>query len=283
MRTLISSIRRPVGAMALAGTMTVAGGCAGISTQQEVQMGAQYAQQIESQLPMINDGSINSYINQLGNNIARRVDQRGIQYRFRVVNAPEVNAFAVPGGFIYVNRGLIERSNNMSELAGVLAHEIAHVVERHSVEQMEKAQGANLAANVLYGVLLGRAPTGVEQAGIQVGGSAVFAHYTRDAEREADRDAVQFTVASGIHPRGIVTMFQTLMAERRSNPSRVERWFSTHPGTEERIQLVQQYIAQVPAGSLNNLAVNDRAFESFKARVRQYPAAPQQQQQQRRR
>ena len=276
MKSLIATMRRPLGTAAMAGTFAVAAGCGGgISTQQEVQMGAQYAAEIERQLPMINDASINSYINQLGNRIAQRVDQRGIQYRFRVVNAPEVNAFAVPGGFIYVNRGLIDRSENMSELGGVLAHEIGHVVQRHSVEQMEKAQGANTLVNVVYGVLLGRAPSGVEQVAIQGGGSALFAHYTRDAEREADQDAVRFTVASGIHPRGIITMHEKLLQERQRSPGRVERWFATHPAGEERIAAVQQSISALPQGSLNNLAVNDAAYTQFKARLRQLPAAQQ--------
>lgn len=273
MRTMIQKLRRPFAVAAISATTLTAAGCGGISTQQEVQMGAQYASEIERQLPMINDRAIDSYINQLGNQIARRVDQRGLQYRFRVVNAPEVNAFAVPGGFIYVNRGLIERASTKAELGGVLAHEIAHVVERHSVEQMERAQGANTLANVVYGVLLGRAPSTVEQVAIQGGGTALFAHYTRDAEREADRDAVQFTVASGIHPRGIVTMFNTLLQERERSPSRVERWFATHPGTEERIDNVQQMINSIPAGQLSGLTVNDQGYNQFRSRVSRYPAA----------
>lgn len=171
MTAMTKRARRVAGGTALVGTVLLTGACAGnISTAQEVQLGQQYSAQIEQQLPMINDRAVNYYINQLGNSIARRADPRGIAYTFRVVNANEVNAFAVPGGHVYVNRGLIERAGNMSELAGVLAHEIGHVVERHSVEQMERAQTANTAASVLYGVLLGRNPSAVEQVGLQVGG-----------------------------------------------------------------------------------------------------------------
>jgi predicted Zn-dependent protease len=254
----------------------LAAGCAGnISTAQEVQLGQEYAAQVEQQLPMINDQAVNYYINQLGNSIARRADPRGIAYTFRVVNANEVNAFAVPGGHVYVNRGLIERAGNMSELAGVLAHEIGHVVERHSVEQMSRAQSANTAASVLYGVLLGRNPSAIEQAGLQVGGTALFAHYTRDAEREADHDAVNFLVAAGINPRGLTTMFQKLLEEQQSQPSAVERWFSTHPGNAERVQNVQQEIAALPAASLRNLTTDTRDFQTFKSRVRSRPRAAQ--------
>lgn len=268
MADLIGRARRMVGGAALAGTIAVSGGC-GISTQQEVEMGGQYAAQINQQLPIVQDQAVNYYINQLGNSIARRVDQRGIEYTFRVVNAPEVNAFAVPGGHIYINRGLIQRAANMSELAGVLAHEIGHVVERHSVERMERAQGANLLASIL----LGPNASGLARGAAQVGGTAVFAHYSRDAEREADRDAVRFLVASGINPNGLVSMFRTLLEERRRAPSRVERWFSTHPLTEERVQVVQQEIAALPAGSTRGLASNTQAFVNFRNRVRQLPAA----------
>src|SRR5690606_4261850 len=143
-------------------------------------------------------------------------------------------AFAVPGGFIYVNRGLIERTRNMSELAGVLAHEIAHVEHRHSVEQMERQQGASLALNAAY-VLLGRSPGAVEEAAINVGGSAWFAGHSRGAENESDATAVPLLVASGISPAGIPAFFNVLLSEQQRAPSGVEQWFSTHPLTQDRI------------------------------------------------
>src|SRR5688500_4870239 len=121
----------------------------GVSTQEEVQLGAEYSAQINQQLPIVQDMEINRYVNVLGDSIARLADSRGLDYHFYIVNAAEVNAFAVPGGFIYVNRGLIDRTQNLSQLAGVLGHEIGHVVRRHSVQQMQKAQGANI------GVILG--------------------------------------------------------------------------------------------------------------------------------
>jgi predicted Zn-dependent protease len=275
MRSLFCRTRRTAAVVALAGGLSVAGGCApAISTQQEVQLGRQYAAELERQLPIVQDRAVNQYINQLGNSIARRVDARGLNYTFRVVNAPEVNAFAVPGGFIYINRGLIERTDNMAELAGVLAHEIGHVVERHSVERIQKAQNANTALGVVYGVILGRNPSGVEQIGIQGIGSAVFAGYSRDAEREADMQAIRYLVQSGIDPRGMVTFFQELLSEQRRQPSAVERWFSTHPLAQERVENAQQVIAALPPGTLNGLANNTQQFEQFKARVRSLPAAP---------
>jgi predicted Zn-dependent protease len=234
-----------------------------VSTQQEVQLGRQAAAEANAQLPIVRDAAVNSYINQLGRSISRRVDPRGIQYTFRVVNSNEVNAFALPGGFVYVNSGLIARTSNLSELAGVLSHEIGHVVERHTVEQRERAQGANLLAAILLG---NSSP--IAQAGAQIGGTALFAHYSRDAEREADRDAVHFMVQSGYDPRGMVTMFQKLLEERQSQPGAVDRWFSTHPLTEERVEIVRQEIAQIPDSRLRGLTTNTNAYTQFRARVR---------------
>lgn len=260
--------------LVLAGALTL-GGCANtVSTQQEVQLGAQHARQINRQLPIVRDAAVHRYINELGNTIAQRVDSRGINYTFYVVNSDVVNAFALPGGHIYINRGLVARTENLSELAGVLGHEIAHVVERHGLEQMAKAQQANLGLSVLYGVLLGRQPSTVEQVAIQGGGSAVFAGYTRDAEREADRDAVAFLVNSGIDPRGIPTFFEKLIAEQKRNPSRVEQWFSTHPTTVERIQTTSALVSQIPQDRLRGLVSDTPNYREFKQRVNRLPAAP---------
>ncbi|MDQ3605724.1 MAG: M48 family metallopeptidase [Gemmatimonadota bacterium] len=267
-------LRRPAVALALGAAVLPAAGCApAISTQQEVQLGAQQANEINRQLPLVSDRAVVSYINDLGRSIARNADPRGIQYSFYVVNSNQVNAFAIPGGHVYVNRGLVERADNVSELAGVLGHEIAHVVERHGIEQWQRAQNANLGLSLLYGVLLGRNPGGLEQAGVQLAGGAYFASYGRGAEREADMLAIQYTTRTGIHPRGIVTFFQELLNERKRNPSRVEQWFATHPLTEERIADTSQAITALNPSP--NLAMDSQAFQQFRARVRSLPAARQ--------
>jgi beta-barrel assembly-enhancing protease len=255
----------------LAAGATVVSGC-GISTQQEVEMGAQYAAEINRQLPLVDDAQLHRYINQLGNEIARFGD-RNLQYRFYVVNAPQVNAFAVPGGYIYINRGLIERAGNMAEVAGVLAHEIAHVEHRHGVAQMERMQTANIGLTAAY-ILLGRAPTGLERAAIDVGGSLVFARYSRQAELEADATAVPMLVAANINPHGLVTMFQRLLEEQQRNPSAVEQWFSTHPTTQDRIAEVQALIAQQPQARVQNTRSNTPAFQQFQQRLRTFRAPP---------
>jgi beta-barrel assembly-enhancing protease len=237
-------------------------------------MGAEYAAQINRQLPLVNDAAINNYVNNLGRSIAQQ-GNRGLQYRFYVVNAAQVNAFAVPGGHVYLNRGLIERARNMSELAGVLAHEIAHVEHRHGIDQMERAQGANLALTAAY-VLLGRAPTGIEEAAIGVGGQLYFARHSREAENEADASAVGLLVRARIDPNGLTSFFNVLLSEQQRQPGSVEQWFSTHPLTTDRVANTQRMIAQVSPAQLRGLRQDSNDFQSMRNRLRGLPAAPRQ-------
>lgn len=275
MQLSIRRLRSAVLPVALVGTLGTAGCAPAITTQQERQLGAQYAAQINQQLPLVDNSEVNQYINDLGRRIAGRADPRGIPYTFRVVNSDVVNAFAVPGGYIYVNRGLIERADNMSELAGVLGHEIGHVVERHSVQQMQKAQNAQLGV-ALGTILLGR-PSAVVGTGINLVGNAVFAGFSREDEREADRDAVPFLIRAGISPRGLTSFFRELLNQEQRNPSSLEQWFSTHPTTQERIQDVERLIQQTPGADNPKLTTDTQAFERFKARLRRLPPAPRQQ------
>lgn len=247
-------------------------GCS-ISRQQEAEMGRDYAIQINQQLPIVRDAEVNRYINLLGGQIARLTSAPDHNWTFFIVDSPEVNAFAVPGGYIYVNRGLITRTDRMDELAGVLGHEIGHVVERHSVEQMEKAQRAELGvglACVLTGVC------GSQAAGtlINVAGTAVFARFSRQAELEADDVGFDNVVRAGISPQGIATMFQKLLEERRTRPSAVAGWFATHPLEEDRLARVQARIAQIPAADLARLTRDSRNYQSFKRRLNSLPASP---------
>ena len=247
-------------------------GCA-ISTQQEVQMGSEYAQQINAQLPIVKDPEVVRYINVLGDSIARLADDRNLGWQFFVVNSNEVNAFAVPGGYVYVNRGLIERTQRMDQLAGVLGHEIGHVVRRHSVQQMEKAQGANVGVTLAC-VLTGVCNNQATAAAINVGGTALFAKFSRDDEAQADEEGVKNVVRAGIDPRGIPEMFRILLDERERSPSTVSSWFATHPMEEDRIKATEAQIAKINPAILSGLTKDSRSFQAFKERVRGLPAAP---------
>jgi predicted Zn-dependent protease len=244
-----------------------------VSQQQEVQLGADYATQIAKELPMVRDAQVNSYITSLGNTLVRATDDRGLSWHFAVVDSREVNAFAVPGGWIYINRGLIERAQNMSQVAGVLGHEIGHVVRRHTVQQMQQAQGAN-AGVVLLCTLTKACESGAGQAAINVGGSAIFAKFSRTDEREADAEGVKTTVNAGIDPHGIPDLFQILLSERQRNPGALDAFFATHPLEEDRIKETEALIAAYPANQLKGLRKDTPEFQTFRRRLQSLPAPP---------
>lgn len=247
----------------------------GISQQQEIQMGAQESQQVEQQLPMLNDAPINNYVNALGNQIASHTSRADLAWHFAVVNTDVVNAFALPGGYVYVNRGVLARASNESELASVLAHEIEHVVERHSVKQMEQMQGANIGLTLAC-ALTNVCNSQVAQAGINVAGGLVFAKFSRGDETAADEGGFRNMINAGINPRGMLTFFQKLLAEEKQSGgnSAVSAWFSDHPGTEDRIADVQRMLNATPASELNRLRTDSNAFDQMKARLAQLPPAP---------
>src|SRR5437868_9648869 len=266
-----SEMRKAIVTIAAAAMLA---GC-GVSTQQEVQMGQQEAQQVNAQLPMVQDAIIQNYVNALGQRIARTTSRSDLDWQFRVVNSDVVNAFALPGGFIYINRGVLERASNMSEVAGVLGHEIEHVVRRHSVKQMEQAQGANVGVGILC-ALTGVCQSGLAQAAINVGGTAVFAKFSRTDEVQADEGGFNNVIRAGISPRGMYTFFQKLLAEEQQSGGggNAAAWFADHPGTSDRIADIQRMLNRVPASTLNSLQTNDSGFATMKSRVNQLGPAP---------
>ncbi len=253
-------------------TMILATGC-GVSQQQEVELGANTAAQVSAQLPLIKDAAVVNYITSLGNQLARQVDTRNLTWYFTVVDSKEVNAFALPGGWVYVNRGLIERATNMSELAGVLGHEIGHVTLRHSVQQMQQAQGANVGVSLLC-TLTKVCDSGAGQAAIGISGNALFAKFSRTDEAEADAEGVLNTVKAGLSPRGIPEMFQLLLSERQSNPGAVDAFFASHPLEEDRITATEAQIAKFPAAQLQRLTKDTQAFQTFRRRLLALPPSP---------
>jgi beta-barrel assembly-enhancing protease len=267
-------MRRFFSAAALSVAVSFAAGACSVSTQQEADMGAQYAQQINAQLPIIQDPEINRYINVLGDSIAHLTSRQDIEtWHFYVVDSPEVNAFAVPGGYIYVNRGLIERAVKMDQLAGVLGHEIGHVVRRHSVKQMEQQQGANVGLTLAC-VLTRVCESQAAGAAINIAGSAVFAKFSRQDEAEADAEGIKNVVRAGISPQGIPEMFQILLDERQRRPDAVSAWFATHPMEEDRIAATEKQISAYDAAVLRSLTQDSQNFHSFKQRVQSLPPSP---------
>ena len=248
------------------------GACA-ISQQQEVQLGTSYAAQIDSQLPLIRDPQVVSYINVLGDSLAKVTDTRGLDWHFNIVDSKEVNAFAVPGGWIYINRGLVERAQNMSQVAGVIGHEIGHVTRRHTVQQMQQAQGANIGV-ALACTLTKVCESGLGQNAINIGGSALFAKFSRTEEEQADQEGVKTAVKARIDPNGVPDMFRILLEERRTNPGAVDAFFASHPLEESRIAATQAQIASYPASQLRGLTRDTQGFQTFKRRLMALPPSP---------
>jgi len=259
--------------IAAAVALTVAVASCAISQQQEVQMGTDYATQIDTQLPMIRDAQVVNYVTALGRALAAVTDTRGLTWHFAVVDSKEVNAFAVPGGWVYVNRGLIARAQTMDQLAGVLGHEIGHVTLRHTVQQMQQSQGVGGGLTVLC-TLTKVCDSGAGQAAINLGGTALFAKFSRTDEAQADQEGVKTTVKDGIDPHGIPQMFRILLDERQSNPTAVDAFFATHPLEESRITATNNQIAGYTAAQLQGLRVDEAAFQTMKRRLNSLPPSP---------
>ncbi|MBI4445175.1 MAG: M48 family metalloprotease [Acidobacteria bacterium] len=201
-----------------------------LSETQEIELGREAAQEVLRTHPVLRNRAAQNYVNRLGQRLARN-SGRNIPYHFTVLDRDEINAFALPGGHIFLNRGVLDTARSDSEVAGVLAHEISHVTLRHSVEQLQRAQRIGLGLGILD-LLVGRGTGGqiANLAGQMVGGG-IFFKYSRDAERAADRLGVQLMRHSGFNPMGMLTFLERL---ERSSQRGASGFFSSHPSLRER-------------------------------------------------
>src|SRR6266550_2430562 len=256
----------------LAGLVLVFSACS-VSQDQETAIGRKNAEQINAQLPIVTDPAISSYIQDLGESIAKQTSRSDLDWHFYVINTKQVNAFALPGGYVYVNRGLIESTNRLDELTGTLGHEIGHVIQRHSVKQMQEAQKANIGVTVLC-TLTSICHSGLAQAAVQVGGTALFARHSRLDELQADSEGVVNVTRAGYDPQGIPDLFQVLLKERQYEPTVVDGWFASHPLEEARIQRAKTLIAELNPDPSRRLIVDTPGFHAFKTRVSELPLPP---------
>jgi len=242
------------------------------SPQDDVNVGQQSAVAAEQQLPMLNDAQTNAYLNRIGQRLAANAGGPQFQYHFRVVNQSDINAFALPGGFVYVNRGVIDTASNEGELAGVVAHEISHVALRHGTHQASKAYLAQAGISILGGILGGHVGEGAAQIINTVGGiglNAVFLKYSRDLETQADVRGAQIMAASGYNPRDMVAFFQKL---ERVDTSRKTNWMSDHPAPPDRVARIEkeEQMLRVNGSAPENVA----ELQGVQGRLRGYGAAP---------
>jgi beta-barrel assembly-enhancing protease len=233
-----------------------------VSLEQEWQLGQQLEADIARQLRLSRDSTLNNYVNGLGQRLVQQTEMRNLPWKFHVVEDPEINAFNIPGGHVYVNTGLIAAADNASELAGVMAHEIAHGVARHGTEQLTRVYGLN----ILAGLLLGENPAAYQQILAQILGTGAIARFSRSAEQEADVLGVRTLYEARYHPEGLIGIFQKLLSRRQGNPNSVDKFFSTHPLTENRIRDTRAEIAKLP--STSGLQRDDAGFAAARQRAR---------------
>ncbi len=257
--------------------LTVVVGCSGIgcgairninlySTKEEVQLGNSLDKEIRKQMEMLGDARLDSFVNVRGRKLVEHSRRKDIEYNFAVVKDESVNAFAVPGGYCYINVGLFRKSRTEAELISVISHEISHVVHQHSMKRLSQM---NLAGAITE-TLLGNKGTVANMAANLFTNSGML-YYSREAEREADRDGLLTMYGAGYDPQGMVEMFEMLMDGRREEPSAWANLFSTHPMTNERIENARALIAQLPPKE--GLIKNSSQWEEITAFLSEkYPA-----------
>ena len=234
-----------------------------LSLEKEIALGRQLAQEVERSSQLLDDPEINEYANRVGQNLVRNSDAK-VPFVIKVIDSDEINALALPGGFFYVNTGLILAASEESELAGVMAHEIAHVAARHGTEQYSKVELFNLASIPL--IFVG-GPIGY---GIRQAASLLipleFLQFSRSAEREADFLGLQYLYKTGYDPTSFVSFFEKVQAQDKRRPGRLAKAFSTHPPTLDRIQRAQQEIQNVLPGR-SEYILNTSDFDRIKAKL----------------
>ena len=233
------------------------------SMEKEVAMGRELAAEVDRQAKFIEDPLITEYVNRVGQNIVLHSDAK-VPFTIKVIDSDEVNAFALPGGFFYVNKGLLLAADNEAELAGVMAHEIAHVAARHAVENQTKANMLELGA-IAGSIFLGGIPGLIFQNTAGLGLLASFMKFSRGAEEEADKLGVQYLYAAGYDPNAMATMFEKLAAKNQKKPGFFAKVFATHPQTPNRRAAALALIARFPEHE--EYVVSTSEFQRVKSRL----------------
>ena len=244
----------------------IAGACQ-VSVAQEDELGDEYARSIAAEVDILEDSATTAWLANLGTRLTSVADTENRDWHFYLVDDSTVNAFAVPGGHIFVHRGLIQHAGNYSELAGVIGHEIAHVTMRHSVDQMRSRTRTGILVTVFCAVT-SICSSSAARVAIDVGGQVLFAKYSRDDESQADSAAVGYLVAGGIDPRGIPAMFERLRAIRQVDPTALDAWFGSHPLEESRVARTNALISMIGPSRLEGLLSDEPSFASFRESVK---------------
>lgn len=234
-----------------------------VSIEDEWQLGQKLSGDLAHQLRLVDDRTTVGYVDRLGRQLVAQTEMANLPWQFHVVADPEINAFNIPGGHVYVNTGLLGAADDVAQLAGVMAHEIAHGVSRHGTEQLTRVYGLNIAA----GLLLGQDPAAYEQLLAQIVGAGTIAKFSRGAESEADMLGVRYMYGAGYDPEGMARMFEELLRHRQRQPSSIDQFFASHPLTENRIAQVRRAAAELPPKRLTS---HDAAYQDVRRRAARY-------------
>lgn len=232
-----------------------------ISLDDEWKMRDDLKQQVAKEYRLVNDSRAVAFINEVGRRIVAQTDLKDRQWDFGIVDDPSVNAFNLPGGLVYVNRGLMAQADTLDQLAAVMGHEISHGVARHGTQMMTRAYGLE----VISGIVLGSDPSKSQEVLRSVVAGGMLSKYSREAENEADRLGIGFMHAAGYDPRGAAAMFRKLLALRQREPSKVESFFASHPMAEDRIANAEKQAAQLPRSA--SLIHDTRDYQDFRRRL----------------
>jgi len=233
------------------------------SIETDMKMGKQYAQMVDSSSKLINDPVVTEYVNRLGQNLVRNSDAQ-VPFTFKIIDSDVINAFSLPGGFVYINSGTILAADEEAELAGVMAHEIAHVCARHATRQMTRSQYAGLATIPLIFVGGGLGYAVYEASGL--GLPIAFMSFQRGFEAEADYLGLQYDYKAGYDPQAYISFFEKVEAQEKKKPGFMDKTFASHPQTPDRIEASQKEIATIlPARP--EYTVTTSEFDDVKARL----------------
>src|SRR5664279_5017638 len=235
------------------------------SLDKQVAMGRAYSQQVEHGAKMVQDPVVTEYVNRIGQNLVRSSDAK-VPFTIKVIDTDEINAFALPGGFFYVNSGLVLAADNEAELAGVMAHEIAHVAACHVAREQTRSNIINLASIPLIFVPGGWAVYEATQVAMGIGVPLTFMKFSRNSESEADFLGMEYMYKTGYDPQSFISFFEKIEAQEKKKPGTLAKAFSSHPMTPDRVSHAQQEMKTV-LPPRDEYIVNTSEFDQVKSRL----------------
>ena len=239
-----------------------------ISVQDEIAIGRQANADTQKRLAELKDPEVRTYVRGIGARLAKAASGPRYPYSFTVANYREINAFALPGGPIWINRGVLQAATNESQVAGVLAHEIAHVAQRHAAQQLSNAMMANLGLSALGALLGNTGGASAARAAAGLGTNLWFLKFSREDESEADRVGLQILRRAGWDGRGMIELFQIVTREEGKNPGAVQTFLASHPAPTDRMHALQAEVARAHGGVRNT-----HQFQSIRAKLQKMAPA----------